>query len=77
MRDHATFEDLCKLAEQRALHVELWSNHRTKAAREPASPPPAVNEIRITDAERGVLYRAPATLANIDRAAGLALRQVA
>jgi hypothetical protein len=73
----AAFQALCGHCAAHGLHVELASDHRSKNAKAPEHDPPRVNEICVTNEARQVLYRAPTTLANLDRAAKLALQQVA
>lgn len=70
------FRQLCDEAAGRRLHVELWTDHRAKTARDAKEPTPRVEELVITDAKRRVVYRAPTGLRNLDHAAGRALGEL-
>lgn len=70
------FRRLCDEASGCGLHVELWTDHRAKSARGPEEPTPRIDELRMTDAKRTVVYRVPTGLRNLDQAANRALAEL-
>jgi hypothetical protein len=71
------FVQLCMLAARRGLCVELWTDHRSSAARGPSEPEPQIVELVLSDrATRKAIWRAPTAIRNLDQAAQLGLEEV-
>jgi hypothetical protein len=51
----AAFDELCRAAAERNLHVELHTDHRGPAAKAPNLPAPVINLLRVTGPQKRVL----------------------
>jgi hypothetical protein len=72
------FVQLCMLAERRGLCVELWTDHRSSAARGPEANPSRRSSswCSATARPRKAIWRAPTAIRNLDQAAQLGLEEV-
>lgn len=70
------FQRLCDEAAGRGLHVELWSDHRSKTARGPEEPAPRIERLIITDPKRRVVFQATTTVRTLDHTASRALAEL-
>lgn len=70
------YQHLCEEATARGLHVELWTDHRSKNARGPEEREPQITQLIITDRSRKTVFRAPTGVRQLDLTASRALAEL-